>query len=78
MGQARGGFISNLYCQPSNVTATSPPSLTMMSVTFLGTSSGGGPSESRNCSSLVCDVLGDGSLWSMPLFPPSLSLTMSA
>ncbi|KZP24835.1 hypothetical protein FIBSPDRAFT_856635 [Athelia psychrophila] len=34
-----------------------------MSVTFLGTSSGGGPSESRNCSSLVADVLGDGSLW---------------
>ncbi|GLB35292.1 putative beta-lactamase superfamily domain containing protein [Lyophyllum shimeji] len=32
-------------------------------VTFLGTSSGGGPSESRNCSSLVCDVVGDGTLW---------------
>ncbi|KAF8906066.1 beta-lactamase-like protein, partial [Gymnopilus junonius] len=32
-------------------------------VTFLGTSSGGGPSESRNCSSLVCDILKDGSLW---------------
>ncbi|KAF5365777.1 hypothetical protein D9758_003156 [Tetrapyrgos nigripes] len=36
---------------------------TAMSVTFLGTSSGGGPSLSRNCSSLVADVLGDGSLW---------------
>jgi ribonuclease Z len=35
-----------------------------MSVTFLGTSSGGGPSESRNCSSLVCDMLADQSLWS--------------
>ncbi|KAH8091789.1 beta-lactamase-like protein [Cristinia sonorae] len=34
-----------------------------MSVTFLGTSSGGGPIESRNCSSLVLDVLGDNSLW---------------
>ncbi|KAJ4480486.1 beta-lactamase-like protein [Lentinula edodes] len=34
-----------------------------MTVTFLGTSSGGGPSTSRNCSSLVADVLGDGSLW---------------
>ncbi|KAF8964654.1 beta-lactamase-like protein [Flammula alnicola] len=34
-----------------------------MSVTFLGTSSGGGPSESRNCSSLVCDMLADQSLW---------------
>ncbi|KAF8892702.1 beta-lactamase-like protein [Infundibulicybe gibba] len=34
-----------------------------MSVTFLGTSSGGGPSESRNCSSLICDVLGNGALW---------------
>ncbi|KAF9459569.1 beta-lactamase-like protein [Collybia nuda] len=34
-----------------------------MVITFLGTSSGGGPSESRNCSSLVCDILGNGSLW---------------
>ncbi|KAE9406479.1 hypothetical protein BT96DRAFT_934211 [Gymnopus androsaceus JB14] len=34
-----------------------------MSVTFLGTSSGGGPSTSRNCSSLVADLLGDGTLW---------------
>ncbi|KNZ71568.1 Zinc phosphodiesterase ELAC protein 1 [Termitomyces sp. J132] len=34
-----------------------------ISVTFLGTSSGGGPSESRNCSSLVCDVTGNSSLW---------------
>ncbi|KAF9533350.1 beta-lactamase-like protein [Crepidotus variabilis] len=33
-----------------------------MSVTFLGTSSGGGPTESRNCSSLVCDMASD-SLW---------------
>jgi uncharacterized protein (DUF1786 family) len=29
---------------------------TPMSVFFLGTSSGGGPSESRNCSSLVVDM----------------------
>lgn len=34
-----------------------------MAATFLGTSSGGGPTESRNCSSLVLDVVGDGSLW---------------
>ncbi|KAH7889797.1 beta-lactamase-like protein, partial [Phlebopus sp. FC_14] len=34
-----------------------------MHVTFFGTSSGGGPSISRNCSSLVADVVGDGSLW---------------
>ncbi|KDQ63695.1 hypothetical protein JAAARDRAFT_120521 [Jaapia argillacea MUCL 33604] len=34
-----------------------------INVTFLGTSSGGGPSESRNCSSLVMDTIGDGSLW---------------
>ncbi|KAF8634360.1 hypothetical protein AX15_000971 [Amanita polypyramis BW_CC] len=32
-------------------------------VTFLGTSSGGGPTRARNCSSLVCDMLRDGSLW---------------
>lgn len=37
-----------------------------MTATFLGTSSGGGPTESRNCSSLVLDVVGDGSLWSIP------------
>ncbi|KAF5386740.1 hypothetical protein D9615_001789 [Tricholomella constricta] len=37
--------------------------MSSFSVTFLGTSSGGGPSESRNCSSLICDVVGDGSLW---------------
>jgi ribonuclease Z len=35
-----------------------------MSATFLGTSSGGGPTESRNCSALVLDVVGNGSLWS--------------
>ena len=35
-----------------------------MSAIFLGTSSGGGPTESRNCSSLVLDIVGDGSLWS--------------
>ncbi|KAH9058070.1 beta-lactamase-like protein [Lactarius vividus] len=40
-----------------------------MSATFLGTSSGGGPTESRNCSSLVLDVVGDGSLWSTHLSP---------
>jgi hypothetical protein len=33
-------------------------------VTFLGTSSGGGPTKSRNCSSLVVDMVGDGTLWS--------------
>jgi len=33
-------------------------------VTFLGTSSGGGPTKTRNCSSLVVDILGDGTLWS--------------
>jgi ribonuclease Z len=40
-----------------------------MSAGFLGTSSGGGPSESRNCSSLVLDIVGDGSLWSTHLSP---------
>ncbi|KAG6376052.1 beta-lactamase-like protein [Boletus reticuloceps] len=34
-----------------------------MQITFLGTSSGGGPSPSRNCSSLVANVIGDGTLW---------------
>ena len=33
-------------------------------VTFLGTSSGGGPTKTRNCSSLIVDMLGDGTLWS--------------
>lgn len=35
-----------------------------ITVTFLGTSSGGGPTKTRNCSSLVVDMLGDGTLWS--------------
>lgn len=39
-----------------------PPTISVM---FLGTSSGGGPSETRNCSSLVVDGLGNGDLWSM-------------
>ncbi|TDL22426.1 hypothetical protein BD410DRAFT_723115 [Rickenella mellea] len=34
-----------------------------MSLTFLGTSSGGGPSESRSCSSLVLDIHAHGKLW---------------
>ncbi|KAH9846353.1 beta-lactamase-like protein [Lenzites betulinus] len=34
-----------------------------ITVTFLGTTSGGGPTETRNCSSLVVDPLGDGTLW---------------
>ncbi|KAJ7933108.1 beta-lactamase-like protein [Mycena leptocephala] len=34
-----------------------------MTVTFLGTCSGGGPNESRNCSSLIVDCLRDSSLW---------------
>ena len=46
-----------------------------MSAGFLGTSSGGGPSESRNCSSLVLDIVGDGSLWSTYLFSPRAQIT---
>ncbi|KAF5357867.1 hypothetical protein D9756_001823 [Leucocoprinus leucothites] len=34
-----------------------------MSVTFLGTSSGGGPTQNRNCSSLVCDFFEGNNLW---------------
>ncbi|KAH9903124.1 beta-lactamase-like protein [Cubamyces lactineus] len=34
-----------------------------ITVTFLGTTSGGGPTETRNCSSLVVEPLGDGDLW---------------
>ena len=49
-----------------------------ISLTFLGTTSGGGPTETRNCSSLVLDALGNGSLWSAcalpsPPAPPSHS-----
>ncbi|KAJ3770998.1 beta-lactamase-like protein [Lentinula raphanica] len=47
---------SEIYIPKKMLTST-------MTVTFLGTSSGGGPSTSRNCSSLVADVLGDNSLW---------------
>jgi hypothetical protein len=50
-----------------------------MTATFLGTSSGGGPTESRNCSSLVLDVVGDGSLWSILFhFAQELWLTNDA
>ncbi|KXN87748.1 Zinc phosphodiesterase ELAC protein 1 [Leucoagaricus sp. SymC.cos] len=34
-----------------------------MSITFLGTSSGGGPTENRNCPSLVCDFFEGNNLW---------------
>ncbi|KAI0749184.1 beta-lactamase-like protein [Daedaleopsis nitida] len=34
-----------------------------IALTFVGTTSGGGPTETRNCSSLVVDALGNGSLW---------------
>ena len=52
--------------QPSDLqTASMSQNIT---VTFIGTTSGGGPSQSRNCSSLVVDTLGDGSLWSTSLF----------
>ncbi|GJE90621.1 ribonuclease Z [Phanerochaete sordida] len=34
-----------------------------MVVTFLGTTSGGGPTDTRNCSSLVVDAVGNGQLW---------------
>ncbi|KAI0787267.1 beta-lactamase-like protein [Fomes fomentarius] len=34
-----------------------------ITVTFIGTTSGGGPSETRNCSSLVVDAVGNGDLW---------------
>lgn len=43
-----------------------PPSYprNSMVVTFLGTTSGGGPTDTRNCSSLVVDAVGNGQLWS--------------
>ncbi|RPD64308.1 hypothetical protein L227DRAFT_650479 [Lentinus tigrinus ALCF2SS1-6] len=57
---------------PSPALAHSPPSRhkstrsrmsNNITLTFLGTTSGGGPTETRNCSSLVLDPLGTGSLW---------------
>ena len=42
-----------------------------ITLTFIGTTSGGGPTQSRNCSSLVVDALGNGSLWST--FPSPLA-----
>ena len=44
-----------------------------IAVTFLGTSSGGGPTKTRNCSSLVVDMLGDETLWST--YYPSIHIT---
>ena len=43
-----------------------------ITLTFLGTTSGGGPTETRNCSSLVVDALGTSSLWSASTVPPRL------
>ncbi|KAF6764877.1 beta-lactamase-like protein [Ephemerocybe angulata] len=34
-----------------------------MSLMFLGTASGGGPSDTRNCSSLICDFVAHDDLW---------------
>ncbi|EKM50977.1 uncharacterized protein PHACADRAFT_262883 [Phanerochaete carnosa HHB-10118-sp] len=34
-----------------------------MAVTFLGTTSGGGPTDTRNCSSLVVGAMGNNELW---------------
>ncbi|KAK7682110.1 hypothetical protein QCA50_014696 [Cerrena zonata] len=34
-----------------------------ITISFLGTTSGGGPTDTRNCSSLVLDGLGNSSLW---------------
>ena len=47
-----------------------------ITVTFLGTCSGGGPTKSRNCSSLVVDVLGDETLWSACYVHPLLILAL--
>lgn len=35
----------------------------VMSVTFLGTSSGGGPNDTRSCSSLALEIRGNGDIW---------------
>ncbi|KAJ3742062.1 beta-lactamase-like protein [Lentinula detonsa] len=59
-------FLSSTRSLPTSRSAIYIPKKMLtstMTVTFLGTSSGGGPSTSRNCSSLVADVLGDNSLW---------------
>lgn len=62
--RSRRLFTTSLHTEPLSIRPRISDMSHLMSVTFLGTSSGGGPSESRNCSSLVADVLGDGSLWS--------------
>jgi hypothetical protein len=48
-----------------------------MTVCFLGTNSGGGPTPSRNCSSLVADIVGDGSLWSMFPYVPTIHAVLT-
>lgn len=45
---------------PQNIGGEKPYT---MNVTFLGTSSGGGPTPNRNCSSLVCDFFEGSNLW---------------
>ena len=43
-----------------------------MAITFLGTSSGGGPCDTRSCSSVALDLLGNGDLWCKPFEPFSV------
>ena len=47
---------------PARIKGTS--SMRDITVSFLGTTSGGGPTDTRNCSSLVLDGLGNDLLWS--------------
>ena len=63
---------------PARIKGTS--SMRDITVSFLGTTSGGGPTDTRNCSSLVLDGLGNDLLWSEyspPMFKRVDLYTMS-
>jgi len=54
----------SVYSSVPHVINTGVQKPLTMNVTFLGTSSGGGPTLNRNCSSLVCDFFEGNNLWS--------------
>jgi len=57
-------LIRSVYSSVPHVIDTGVKKQLTMNVTFLGTSSGGGPTLNRNCSSLVCDFFEGNNLWS--------------
>ena len=65
-------LIRSVYSSVPHIIDTGVKKQLTMNVTFLGTSSGGGPTLNRNCSSLVCDFFEGNNLWSLSFVVSSL------